>query len=197
MQGTSRGVAKGSQNFVHHKNQPSVALTSSWAEPQFVDPKSSQLATRLRHDSELRYSLERDVAGEIAQQLIRLRRYRGLTQKSLAEEANTAQPAVARHESASSNMRCSSLEALLKALGGVVRVELIPEEHDFLLHELPRWWNILDAMARSPVSEATYSYSIRVSIPQHEFREQRDLPNAAFQAPMSADVEFASWFTRT
>lgn len=155
---------------------------------------SSKLSNRLRDDDQLRYDLERDVAGAVAEQLIRLRKYRGWTQEEVAAIAGTAQSGIARHESAASNMRCSSVEQLAKALRGVVRIELIPEEHDYLLRRVPRWWEILYTMARAESAEAKYSFNIVIRAPhtflgEQPFSQPTNRLNAA-----SVAAEFADWF---
>ncbi len=103
--------------------------------------RESALAVRLASDEALRHYLQRDVTGEIAEQLIRLRRYRGLTQQELADRMGTTQSAVARHETSRSNISAKTVEKFLEALNAVVRVDLIPEECEALHRSQPRWYD--------------------------------------------------------
>lgn len=158
--------------------------------------KKSPLQARLEKDAELRHALQRDVASEIAEQIIRLRRFRGLTQQQLADHIGTGQPAIARHESATSNMRCSTLEAVAGALRGVVRVDVIPEECDHLLDQFPRWWTILDSLSRA----AKYEWTFTAALGPRQLADHADsLPSyqdAIGGATAEADEKFASWFVR-
>jgi transcriptional regulator with XRE-family HTH domain len=105
-----------------------------------VSGAQSGLARRLAGEPELRHALHRDVAGELAEQLIRLRRYRGLSQKALAQAIGTQQAAISRHESGSSNLSVKTLEAMLEALEAIVRIDVIPEEMEAFRASFPRWW---------------------------------------------------------
>lgn len=176
----------------------SEVSTTSVPEPTIVDVPSP-LAERLAADSELRHALRRDVAGEIAEQLIRLRQYRELTQQALAEKLGTAQPAIARHESASSNMRCKTLESVLEALDGVIRIDLIPQEHDYLLENFPKWWNVLDTVERSSSATAHYTWTFSRHAHSHRLPQQTTIAES-FATPLSGitemDQRFASWFER-
>lgn len=139
----------------------------------------SPLDERLNNDTALRYALQRDVAGELAEQLIRLRRYRGLSQEALADAIGASQPTIARHESARSNMTCKSLEVLLQGLKGVLRVDLVPEEHDYLLREIPRWWNVLLAVSSSSSQEACYQFKFQAARPLCQvFGAESEMPSA-------------------
>lgn len=100
----------------------------------------SALTQRLRDDNELRHALQRDVASELAEQLVRLRRYRGLSQQQLAAALGTKQTAISRHESGTGNISVKTLEAMLEALHAVCRIDLIPEESEGFRESFPRWW---------------------------------------------------------
>jgi transcriptional regulator with XRE-family HTH domain len=82
---------------------------------QMRDP---QFAARYRHA---------DAAWAVAQQLIALRRARGLSQRDLARRAGTTQQQVSRMESADyESHSLSVLRRVVAALGGSVRVLIEP-----------------------------------------------------------------------
>lgn len=72
---------------------------------------------------------------DLAEQVIALRRLRGLTQAELAEKVGTQQPAIARIEAAQANVGLDSVRSLAVALDAVVRIEMRPAEH--CLYSLP------------------------------------------------------------
>ena len=65
---------------------------------------------------------------ELAHQIVRLRIERGLTQAQLAERVGTTQSSIARLESGSREPSLSFLRRVVKALGGQVEVNILPEE---------------------------------------------------------------------
>lgn len=81
-------------------------------------------------DPELRR--EYDILEEeftLAKEIIELRKRRNLTQKELAEEIGTSQPAIARIESGSyKNISLSFLRRLADALGAVPEIHLRKKE---------------------------------------------------------------------
>ncbi len=111
-----------------------------WSADLLLGHVQSALAWRLENDAELRHALQRDVSAELAEQLIRLRRYRGLSQQDLADAIGTKQTAISRQESGTSNISVKTLEAMLEALNAVCRIDLIPEEIDGFRESFPRWW---------------------------------------------------------
>ena len=65
---------------------------------------------------------------EVAQQVIRLRIERGLTQAQVAERVGTTQSSIARLESGSREPSLSFLRRVVKALDGRLEVRIAPEE---------------------------------------------------------------------
>lgn len=65
---------------------------------------------------------------EVAQQVIRLRIARGLTQAQLAERVGTTQSSIARLESGSREPSLSFLRRVVKALDGQLEVRVVSEE---------------------------------------------------------------------
>lgn len=68
------------------------------------------------------------VFSRLANQLLLLRKERGLTQSELAETAGTTQAVVSRLENASVKPSLESIVKIAEALGAVVEVRLIPIE---------------------------------------------------------------------
>lgn len=66
---------------------------------------------------------------DLAEQVIALRRLRGLTQAELAEKIGTRQPAIARIEAALANVGLDTVRSLALALDAVVRIEMRPAEN--------------------------------------------------------------------
>ncbi|MCC6245442.1 MAG: helix-turn-helix domain-containing protein [Gemmatimonadaceae bacterium] len=179
------------------ENRVSAHSTILLDDPPLLSAESP-LQRRIDEDDALRHALQRDVAAEIAEQLIRLRRFRGFTQQQVADRLGTGQPAIARHESATSNLRCSTLESLAEALGGVVRVDLIPEECEHLRRQFPRWWTVLDGLSRA----ATYEWTFKASAVLRQLDSQPDFETLSahreeYIATRQADAAFASWFARS
>ena len=65
---------------------------------------------------------------DLAEQVIALRRQRGLTQAELAERIGTKQPAVARIEAANANVGLDTVRSLAVALDAVVSIAMRPAE---------------------------------------------------------------------
>ena len=140
------------------KSAPRGTRKTTWS-PKVVGRVESELTKRLHDDAELRHALQRDVSSELAEQLIRLRRYRGLSQQELAEIIGTKQTAISRHESGAGNISVKTLESILEALRAVCRVDLIPEEMEGFRESFPRWW-IAEADSRLTQSTSTFFTSL-------------------------------------
>jgi transcriptional regulator with XRE-family HTH domain len=70
-----------------------------------------------------------ECSAHIAEQLISLRKRRGLNQTQVAELANTKQPAISRAEQADyQNRKIETLRAIVEALDGRLRVIIEPSE---------------------------------------------------------------------
>lgn len=65
---------------------------------------------------------------EVAQQVVRLRIARGLTQAQVAERVGTTQSSIARLESGSREPSLSFLRRVVKALGGQLELRIVPEK---------------------------------------------------------------------
>lgn len=124
----------------------SVSRSTSPA-PAAPSNSSFKLAERLGSQQFLR-EYEELVEYDIAENVVRLRRHRGLTQRALAERLGTRQPAIARIEAAAANPRLGTLRELAHALGARLRILFEPQEIAF--PEYLPWWDCLDAGLAMP-----------------------------------------------
>lgn len=95
----------------------------------------------LARQTELRLGLDNDVFLRVAENLIYLRRYRGLTQHDVARRMETSQAAVARIEGARENITLRTFEKALAALRGRLQLSIAPAEVH--LPVLPDWWELM------------------------------------------------------
>lgn len=135
--------------------QHSIVLRDSSAVPAPPSASTSVLAKRLA-SSEVRREYESLVEYDIAENVVRLRRHRGLTQASLAHLLQTKQPAVARIEAGAANPRLETLKSLARALGARLRIRIEPEE--FTFPEYPSWWDCLDIGFAMPADSVHLSF---------------------------------------
>ena len=121
-------------------------MTSKMA-TQVAKNSSSPIAERLRKP-EFWLAWLRQPKLDLAETVIRLRRLRGLSQKELADQMGTKQPAIARIESGEANVRLETLVDLAAALQTSVRLDLIPLEYVAPM-EQNRWWEVSELLARA------------------------------------------------
>lgn len=98
---------------------------------------SSPLSERYR-SSEFRLASDNALAYRVAANVVRLRRYRRLSQAYLAKEMGTSQPKIARIEGGDENITLKTLVKLVKALKGRIQLSISPQEKQ--LPRLPDWW---------------------------------------------------------
>ncbi|HET7024254.1 MAG TPA: helix-turn-helix transcriptional regulator [Gemmatimonadales bacterium] len=70
--------------------------------------------------------------------MIRLRRFRGLSQAQLAAAVKTSQSKIARIEGATENVTVGTMERLAAALSGRLRFGIEPSELE--IPQTPSWW---------------------------------------------------------
>jgi transcriptional regulator with XRE-family HTH domain len=97
--------------------------------------------------SAFRKEWENDIRFHTARNLVYLRRYRGTSQKALAELVGTSQPAIARIESGQENITLDTLKRIAHALDGRIFVSIHPADHEF--HAPRSWWEELDLPVNS------------------------------------------------
>jgi len=87
-------------------------------------------AFRLEWDNDLPYTL--------AQHLVRLRRFREISQAELADRMATSQAKIARIEGGEENVTLRTIQKIARALHGRLTLALQPAEMQ--LPRLPQWW---------------------------------------------------------
>ena len=95
--------------------------------------------TELAQQPEVRLALDNDALFQVAESVICLRRYRGLTQQALARRMGTSQAKVARIEGGKENVTLKTLERAVGALDGRLGLSIAPAELD--VPKVPRWWD--------------------------------------------------------
>jgi Helix-turn-helix len=85
---------------------------------------------------------DNDVHFHVAQNLLFLRRYRHTSQVKLAEDVKTSQSAIARIESAQENITLATLQRMIAALKGRLRLSIAPAEMQLPEWQF-QWWNVV------------------------------------------------------
>src|SRR5688500_9723178 len=91
-------------------------------------PDSPSPLRELYRDPEFRLAWDNDLPLHIARAVRRLRDARNMTQAELAAAAGTTQSRIARIEAAGQNLTIDTLMRIVRALGGRVRLTIMPEE---------------------------------------------------------------------
>jgi transcriptional regulator with XRE-family HTH domain len=120
---------------------------TSQMDTRLVKSSPSPIAERLKRP-DFWLAWLRQPALDLAESVIRLRRLRGLSQKQLAEQMGTKQPAIARIESGEANVKLETLVDLAVALQTSVRLDLIPLEYVAPM-EQNRWWEVSELLAQA------------------------------------------------
>ena len=80
--------------------------------------------TDIAHDPQVRFALENDAKLRVAENVIRLRKKRSMTQDELARKAGLTQGKIARIEGGDENITLRTLERLVAALGGRLQLNI-------------------------------------------------------------------------
>jgi transcriptional regulator with XRE-family HTH domain len=120
-------------------------------------PSSSRLADLYTRE-EFVNEWANNLPFHVARNVLHLRRYRGLSQSTLANAMGTSQSAIARIESAQENITLDTLQRLVIALKGQFHISISPQEYS-LQQQLPWWelatsghpWTVVDWVFRSTV----------------------------------------------
>lgn len=113
------------------------SLQPSGQEEVLSAPSNSPL-TGLYKTREFQLDWANDVPFHVSSHLLHLRRFRGMSQISLAKAAGTSQSAIARIESGQENITLDTLQRIITPLRGRFHVSISPEE---LAICSPRpWW---------------------------------------------------------
>jgi transcriptional regulator len=99
--------------------------------------------SELARKPDVALALDNNAFLRLAENIIYLRRYRGLTQQALAKKVKTSQAAVARMEGARENITLRTLEKVVSALDGRLQFAIAPAEVH--LPMLPNWWDLISS----------------------------------------------------
>lgn len=150
------------------------------------------------------YRLERDndINFQVARNLFELRRWRGYTQEEVAERMGSTQPKVAAAESGMANLTFRTFRRFIDALGGRLRISVLPAECD-----LPRfepWWTVSDQVIgphRTPwtaVKSLTGQIATKEIVHVHAWvalpASPDALANHEFTAMDVGRIEAADWY---
>ena len=108
-------------------------------------PSSSRLADAYKTEEFLN-EWANDVQSHVARNLLHLRKYRRISQASVARAIGTSQPAIARIESGQENITMDTLRRLIVALKGRFYVSMPPQE--CAPHQVPPWWEMNESLRK-------------------------------------------------
>jgi transcriptional regulator with XRE-family HTH domain len=100
--------------------------------------------SELARQPDVRLALDNDALLQVAENLIYLRKHRGLTQQVLAGKMGTSQAKVARIEGGRENVTLRTLEKAVVALEGRLSLSIAPAELHF--PRLPTWWSMVETV---------------------------------------------------
>ena len=107
-------------------------------EPAVVSDRSPSPLDEAIADPAFRLAWENDVRFHISRHLLRLRMFRKMSQVRLAKKVGTSQSAIARLESGEENVTETTVERIINALDGRLRVSIAPAE--YLAAPPHLWW---------------------------------------------------------
>lgn len=150
-------------------------------EPQVISDRSRSPLDEATADPAFRLAWENDVRFHVSRHLLRLRTFRRMSQVLLANKVGTSQSAIARIESGEENATETTVERIINALDGRLRVSIAPAEYP--AGALNIWWKTAPVGVRSwtihkmEVCETANDQRVRMTLGR-EF--QRDtLPSVA------------------
>ncbi len=123
-------------------SEPGASLTKYGQADVLSRPSSSQLADAYETDEFLN-EWANDVQFHLARNLLHLRRYRRMSQNSVARAMGTSQSAIARIESGQENITLDTLRRLVVALRGRFYVSIPPQES--APRQIRPWWEVDDS----------------------------------------------------
>ena len=135
------------------------------AEPEVVSIGSLSPLEALYATTEFRLSWDNDIRFHIAENLIRLRKLRGLSQAELGAAMGTSQSAVARIEGEEENITLNTLSRMVEALEGRFSISISPAEVDL---KLMNWWESIEWELRGVAyrkTETTHDLLLALQMP--------------------------------
>jgi transcriptional regulator with XRE-family HTH domain len=138
------------------KSSPQAPVIIASAPEIIVKPQSSHSLTDLYGTPEFSLAWDNDIKHHIARNVLYLRRFRDISQATVADKMGTSQSAVARIEAAEENITIGTLQRLITALKGRFFVSIVPEELSVQRHE--PWWKANVAQTSGTTSGWTASF---------------------------------------
>ena len=127
-------------------SKPGASLTEYGQAEVLSRPSSSRLADAYKTEEFLN-EWANDVQSHVARNLLHLRKYRRISQASVALAIGTSQPAIARIESGLENITMDTLRRLIVALKGRFCVSMPPQE--WAPHQVPPWWEMNESVGKT------------------------------------------------
>jgi len=139
------------QAMLSKQGEPTIGS----AQPEVLSRPSSSRLTELYESEAFQAAWANSVRHHVAENLLYLRRYRGISQANLGAAIGTSQAAIARIESGQENITLDTLERYVSGLDGRFFVSIHPRESAIALPERPWWesstsvpWNLVGIAAR-------------------------------------------------
>ena len=159
------------------QSQPGSAMTN---EPAVVSDGSRSPLDEAIDDPKLRLAWDNDVRFHISRHLLHLRRFRKMSQTTLATKVGTSQSAIARIESGEENATETTVERIITALDGRFLVSIAPAEYPVWAPTI--WWrtrvpHTVWSIRCREMKETAAEQFVRITY-SREFR-QNTLPSAA------------------
>jgi transcriptional regulator with XRE-family HTH domain len=111
-------------------------------EAQVVSRSSSSPLAKLYQTPEFQIAWQNDVPLQVARNVLRLRRFRNMSQHRVAAAMGTSQSALARIESGQENITLQTLGRLISALHGRLQLSIQPAE--LPVHTQRSWWELYE-----------------------------------------------------
>lgn len=121
------------------QSKPGPSITPS-PEVQVVSRSSLSPLVKVYQSPQFQSAWDNDVKFQVARNLLRLRRFRNMSQAKVAKEMGTSQSALARIEAAEENITLGTLQRLIAALRGRLQISIAPEEMP--VQSRRPWWEV-------------------------------------------------------
>jgi transcriptional regulator with XRE-family HTH domain len=140
---TSMRSAKKRTKKTHATPAKPCASLTAYGQAEVVSSSSSSPLADIYKTEEFRNEWANDVRFHVARNVLYLRRYRRMSQSSVALAMETSQSAIARIESAQENITLDTLQRLTVALNGRFSISIPPQEHS--PQPTRPWWELIES----------------------------------------------------
>ena len=113
-------------------------LPTEYGQEEVVSRSSSSPLVETYKTKQFRNEWANDVRFHVSRNLLHLRRFREMSQSSVARAVGTSQSAIARIESGQENITMDTLRRIVVALKGRLQVSIPPQE--CARHQVRPWW---------------------------------------------------------